>query len=341
MRAVGDTIICAPPFVLSACRGRRADREGLDRTGPDARSAVGLSNPTNGDRLWTSTTATMPLRATACTARRPSRPMPALRRSCAASTRKDLTGVDVAVTGVPLDTATTNRPGRAFRTARDSQRVVDHGLGKTVRHGVRSVRQTGGCRRWRLLFRFRTPEKVPDADRGACLEYHQRGPRPADAWVAITSSPIRCSRHTRENTAHRCRCCISMRTATPGRIADDRIDHGTMFYWAAKYGIVDPATSVQIGLRTSNPDTLGFNVLDAPWVHEHGIDAVITGGAQGPRRPAGLRDLRYRLPRSELCTRHRHAGLRRPDQSPGHGNPARSEGHQHRRHGRGRSRARL
>ena len=48
-----------------------------------------------------------------------------------------------------------------------------------------------------------------------------------------------------------------------------------MFYHAAKQGIVDPATSVQIGLRTRNPDTLGFNVLDGPWVHEHGVAAVI------------------------------------------------------------------
>ncbi|MGB5629205.1 MAG: arginase family protein, partial [Woeseiaceae bacterium] len=57
---------------------------------------------------------------------------------------------------------------------------------------------------------------------------------------------------------------------------DDRIDHGTMFYWAAKYGIVDPASSVQIGLRTTNPDTLGFNIIDAPAVHRRGIEDVVT-----------------------------------------------------------------
>ena len=56
---------------------------------------------------------------------------------------------------------------------------------------------------------------------------------------------------------------------------DDRIDHGTMFYWAAKYGIVDPASSVQIGLRTENSDTMGFNIIDAPRVHEIGVNAVI------------------------------------------------------------------
>ena len=55
----------------------------------------------------------------------------------------------------------------------------------------------------------------------------------------------------------------------------ERIDHGTMFYWAAKQGLIDPASSAQVGIRTSNPDTMGFNVLDAPWVHANGIDSTI------------------------------------------------------------------
>ena len=25
----------------------------------------------------------------------------------------------------------------------------------------------------------------------------------------------------------------------------------------------------------TNDDTMGFNILDAPWVHEHGVEAVI------------------------------------------------------------------
>ena len=61
---------------------------------------------------------------------------------------------------------------------------------------------------------------------------------------------------------------------------NDRIDHGTMFYWAAKYGIVDPQTSVQIGLRTTNHDTMGFNVIDAPEVHERGVDAVVAAARE-------------------------------------------------------------
>jgi agmatinase len=48
-----------------------------------------------------------------------------------------------------------------------------------------------------------------------------------------------------------------------------------MFYWAAQNAIVDPTTSMQVGLRTENPDTMGFNIIDAPRVHEIGIDAVV------------------------------------------------------------------
>jgi agmatinase len=48
-----------------------------------------------------------------------------------------------------------------------------------------------------------------------------------------------------------------------------------MFFHAAKQGVVDPRSSVQIGLRTTNHDTMGFNVLDAPWVHENGAAAVV------------------------------------------------------------------
>ena len=53
-----------------------------------------------------------------------------------------------------------------------------------------------------------------------------------------------------------------------------RIDHGTMFYKAIKLGLIDPARSVQIGIRTDNPDNTQINVLDARWVHENGAQAV-------------------------------------------------------------------
>ena len=54
----------------------------------------------------------------------------------------------------------------------------------------------------------------------------------------------------------------------------NRIDHGTMFYKAVKSGLVDPATSVQIGIRTTNSDTLGVHIIDAPEFHRIGPEAT-------------------------------------------------------------------
>ena len=54
-----------------------------------------------------------------------------------------------------------------------------------------------------------------------------------------------------------------------------RIDHGTMFYKAVKTGVIDPATSVQIGIRTVNDDPLGVTTLDAMSVHRNGPEAIV------------------------------------------------------------------
>ena len=41
-----------------------------------------------------------------------------------------------------------------------------------------------------------------------------------------------------------------------------RVDHGTFVYKAVKEGLIDPARSVQIGIRTTNDDPLGIEVID-------------------------------------------------------------------------------
>jgi agmatinase len=56
---------------------------------------------------------------------------------------------------------------------------------------------------------------------------------------------------------------------------DGRIDHGTMFFHAARLGLVDPGASIQLGMRTFNADTHGFAVHDARWLHAHGTAAAI------------------------------------------------------------------
>lgn len=70
--------------------------------------------------------------------------------------------------------------------------------------------------------------------------------------------------------------------------ADDEplsLNHGSMFYKAINDGLIDPATSVQVGIRTWNEDFMGVNVLGADWVHEHGVAATV----QEIRRIVGQR----------------------------------------------------
>ena len=187
---------------------------------------------------------------------------------------KDLDGVDVAVTGVPLDTATTNRPGARFgpRAIRSASSIMawerPYGM-KFDPFDKLAVADVGDCN-----FDFGRPEKVPQAIEDYAWNIIKAGPGlltlGGDHFVAY---PL-LKAHARKCGAPLSLLHFDAHSGTWSD-TDDRIDHGTMFYWATKYGIVDPATSVQIGLRTRNPDTLGFNVLDAPWVHENGIGAVV------------------------------------------------------------------
>jgi agmatinase len=56
--------------------------------------------------------------------------------------------------------------------------------------------------------------------------------------------------------------------------ADAPLHHGMMFLKAARDGLIDPARSVQIGMRTPN-DTMGFNVFDMNAVLDLGIGGLV------------------------------------------------------------------
>jgi agmatinase len=49
-----------------------------------------------------------------------------------------------------------------------------------------------------------------------------------------------------------------------------RIDHGTMFGYAVREGLIDPHKSVQLGIRTTfaGETTMGFRIIYADEVHE-------------------------------------------------------------------------
>ncbi|MEM7431157.1 MAG: agmatinase [Pseudomonadota bacterium] len=187
---------------------------------------------------------------------------------------RDLTGVDVAVTGVPLDTATTNRPGARFgpRAVRAASTIMawekPYGMPFDPFDKL-AVIDYGDC-----YFDFGRPEGVPDEIETHAYNIIKDGPGllsiGGDHFVAY---PL-LRAHAKKHGSPLSLLHFDAHSDTWDDV-DGRIDHGTMFFHAAKQRVVDPETSVQIGLRTTNSDTLGFNILDAPWVHSNGIDKTV------------------------------------------------------------------
>ncbi|MBE1298200.1 agmatinase [Phycobacter azelaicus] len=182
---------------------------------------------------------------------------------------KDLSAADIAVTGVPFDQAVTNRPGtrlgpRAIREASLLQSPdAPYGWGFDPLSDL-AIADYGD-----LAFDYANVPAFPET-----LTAHIKGILDSDtASVALggdhyISFPI--LRAYAEKYGPISLLHFDAHTDT---WADDdftRVDHGTMFYKAVKSGIVDPATSVQVGIRTTNEDTLGVNIIDAPTVHEIG-----------------------------------------------------------------------
>ena len=187
---------------------------------------------------------------------------------------KDLTGVDVAVTGVPFDQAVTHRPGtrfgpRAIREA-SSLQPFDPPWGWPISPlEALDIIDYGD-----LAFDYAKTADFPDA-----LTAHIRGILAAGA-ASVTLGGDHYITFPILRAYAEAFGPISLLhfDAHSDTWKDDdftRIDHGTMFYKAVKSGIVDPATSVHVGIRTHNDDFLGVNVIDAREVHEAGTSAVV------------------------------------------------------------------
>lgn len=186
---------------------------------------------------------------------------------------KELDGVDLAITGIPFDQAVTNRPGARFgpRALREASTLQPYdppyGWGFDPLSAL-SIVDYGD-----LAFDYADIAAFP-----AALQAHIAGILQAgtaalsmggDHYVTL---PI-----LRAYAAKYGPMSVIQFDAHSDLWADDnpaRIDHGTMMYKAIKEGLVDPARSVQIGIRTECSDYLGMQVIDAAEVHGAGAQAA-------------------------------------------------------------------
>jgi len=187
---------------------------------------------------------------------------------------KDLTGADLAILGVPFDQAVTNRPGtrfgpRAIREASTLQ-AFDPPYGWDFNALEAFTIVDSGD----LAFDYARVQDFP-----ATLRAHAAGMLATGAGLLALGGDHSISLPLLQAHAERhgplALVQFDAHTDTWEDDDMDRIDHGTMFYKAVKLGLIDPAASVQVGIRTTNPDTLGITILDAPWVHEHGPRATV------------------------------------------------------------------
>jgi agmatinase len=186
---------------------------------------------------------------------------------------KDLKNVDIAVTGIPFDQAVTNRPGtrlgpRAIREASTLQ-APDPPYGWPFDVISERVIVDYGD----VAFDYANITEFPDI-----VTNHIREILAAGAASVVLGGDHYISYPILKaySEIFGPLSIIQVDAHTDTWPDDDmaRVDHGTMFYKAVKSGIVNPATSIQIGIRTTNIDTLGVNIIDAAEFHRIGPKAV-------------------------------------------------------------------
>jgi len=189
---------------------------------------------------------------------------------------RDLHDADVAVVGIPFDLATTNRSGarlgpRAIRSISSNlaweAQVVGWGFDPFERLSVVDYGD--------FAFDPGRPDLVP-----AELRSQAQALMATDTAILALGGDHFVTYPLLQACAEKHGALSLIHFDAHSDTWEDeagRIDHGTMFWHAAQEGVVAPSRSVQMGMRTYNASTHGYNVYSADWVHEHSAaDAVAT-----------------------------------------------------------------
>ena len=187
---------------------------------------------------------------------------------------KQLTDIDVVISGIPFDLAVTYRSGarlgpRAIRAASvQLAELHPHPWGFDIFKNL-NVIDYGDC-----FLDVHNPLTIFDTIKEHISKITQLGAIPVtfggDHYITY---PILCALAKKYDK----QISIIHFDAHCDTWKDDEeksLNHGTMFYKAIKNGVINPHKSVQVGIRTSNNDYLGTNILSASWVNDNGWQAT-------------------------------------------------------------------
>jgi len=189
---------------------------------------------------------------------------------------RDLTGVDVVVSGIPLDLATTFRSGARQGPAAVRAASVQLAELKPFPWGFDpfddlAVIDYGDC--W---FDAHNPLTIKPA-----IIEHARTILASGAKMLtfggdhFVTYPLLIA-HAEKYGKPLALLHFDAHCDTWADDEPDSLNHGTMFYKAVKDGLIDPARSAQVGIRTFNDDFMGIDIVDAPWVHNNGVEATLS-----------------------------------------------------------------
>ena len=187
---------------------------------------------------------------------------------------RDLTGVDVAVTGVPFDQAVSHRSGTRMGPEGIRRASAENAWGPVWPWNfdpfdTLAVVDYGDC-----FFDWGRKEAFPQALEAHAAEVVNKGVElitlGGDHYISYPLLKAHAKKHGPlalvHFDAHR-----DVEIDSGGRI-----DHGTMFGHAANEGLIDPERSVQIGIRTTfvGETTMGFRIIYADEVHNSSAEQV-------------------------------------------------------------------
>lgn len=183
---------------------------------------------------------------------------------------RDGGGAEVAVWGVPLDVAVSNRPGTRFgpRAIRAASTILDgdpfYPFGIDPFETL-DVVDAGDC-----VFDYGLPVGIPAAIAAQAAAHYARGAH----LVTLGGDHFLTYPVLKALTARLGQPVALVQFDAHQDTWDDggeRVDHGTMITRAVKDGLIRVERSIQVGIRTHAPQTYGIEIV-------HGI----TAGEMGP-----------------------------------------------------------
>lgn len=187
---------------------------------------------------------------------------------------RELANADIAILGVPFDLAVCNRPGTRFgpRAIRQASRDIASWK-RQYPWGFDPFEFVKVFDYGDVVYRYGDAAEMVEQTRACVADILRQGSQTlslgGDHFVSL---PI-----LREVVkVHGAVSLVHFDAHTDTERNDNPFDHGCMFYRAVEEGLVDPARSVQVGIRTDyDKDKDRFTVIDAATVHRTGIDATI------------------------------------------------------------------